>query len=122
MKRFSSAVIAALTCTGLLAACGTDPECVTIPSRAFEALKSGHQIAEDDFGNYGGVETTIAGRSAYVVAVDLDDLAPGVWRVGNSGGTPGPILAANDIAAIVAEWPRDRDEDEHLVSAAESCI
>ncbi|MBB1031270.1 hypothetical protein G6027_10295 [Dietzia sp. SLG310A2-38A2] len=122
MRRLASVAVAALTGTGLLAACGTEPECVTIPSRAFEALKSGHQIPEGDFGNYGGVETTIAGRNAYVVAVDLNGLAPGVWRVGNSGGTPGPILAANDIAAIVAEWPRDRDEDELLVSPAESCI
>ena len=127
MKRVVSATVAALTCAGLLAACGTESECVSIPAKIIDAIKSGNP-GTTTFGNYGGVETTIADRRAYIVAVELEskysdnNLTPGVWRVGYSGTSSGPLLAANDMAAAVAEWPRDRDEDKHLVSDAESCI
>lgn len=128
MKRVVAASVAALTCTGLLAACGTtDPECVAIPSEVIDTIKSGNP-GTTNFGDYGGVETTIADRPAYIVAVELDgrysdnDLDPGVWRVGWSNGRANPILAANDWAAAVTEWPRDRDEDEQLVPVAEACI
>lgn len=127
MKRFVYVAVSAFACTGLLAACGTNAECVTVPTAVVDAIKSGNP-GTTTYGNYGGVETTIADRKAFVVAVEFEsrfsanDSDTGVWRVGWNDNRPGPILAANDWAAAVAEWPRDRDEDAGLVDSAIACV
>lgn len=133
MKISFPMIVAAVVGSSVLAGCGsTSAECVDLPYDMVAVVESGLSDRSVSFGSYGGTRATPIGSgsdsssdiSAYLVAVELDgwpDGEIGVWKVGKSDGSHGPIFAANSLADEVGEWPLIRNFDDSNADAI-SCI